>query len=199
MDSLNEEVPEVHITKSVFEIGKICQRARTVLEKIKEEPTQELIEEMLELDITSTNWRGGPEWTYKTVQSPHGLIQLHRDVWTAYEWNYHRTARMLLHDQILMCFERVNLPELRETSVKVIHSLADEILSTVPQMMGDIDSDGKPANNQNLSRGIGAYFLLWPIRIIRDAANTTREQKETAETVFQRIRECTGMKIALDT
>lgn len=199
MDSLNEEIPEAHVQKTGLEISKICQRARTLLAEMEQQPTQPLIEEMLQLDAEALRWRGGPEWSYKTIETPHGLVQIHRDVWTAYEWNYHRTGRIVLHEQLLKCLERVDIPELTASSIAIIHGLKDEILSTVPFMLGDIDSDGKPASNQNLSRGIGGYFLLWPMRMVIDTATAACGQREAAEIVFQRIRDCTGMKIAYET
>lgn len=197
MDSLNESLPEVRLDKHAFEITKICQRARQLLKEIETAPDQTLIEEILELDRVSTTWRNGPEWTFKTVPTPTGFIQLHRDVWIAYEWNYHRTARIILHKQLLNCLERMDSPGLRATSIGIIRGLVDEILSTVPQMMGEIDSNGNPLENQSLSRGIGAYFLLWPIRVVKETLIAMPEQREAAQKVFERIRDCTGMKAAL--
>ncbi|CZR51355.1 related to negative acting factor [Phialocephala subalpina] len=197
MDSLNEEIPDVRLEKHAFEISKISERARRLLKEIETAPDQTLIKEMLKLDRVSTTWRNGPEWAFKTVPTPTGFIQLHRDVWIAYEWNYHRTARIILHKQLLDCLERMDSPELTAASTGVIRGLTDEILSTVPQMMGDIDSDGRPMNNQILSRGIGAYFLLWPIKVVKGASSATEEQRKAAQKVFERIRDYTGMKTAL--
>lgn len=197
MDSLNDEIPEVRLEKNTFEITKICQRARHILEEIREVPDQSLIEEMLELDRISVTWRSGTEWSFKTIPTPNGFIQLHRDVWIAYEWNYHRTARIILHEQLLECLDRLDSPDLRARSIAIIQTLITEILSTVPQMMGDIDSDGRPINNQNLSRGIGAYFLLWPIKVVKSTVSATPDQKRAAQDIFERIRDCTGMKTAL--
>ncbi|KAF4441697.1 hypothetical protein F53441_11957 [Fusarium austroafricanum] len=87
-----------------------------------------------------------------------------------------------------------------EDSIKNVQSLASEVLSTVPQSFGDIDhlgrchSESKPARWQ----AIGAYLLLWPIKIIKTSdSSTTEAQKVDAQMVFDRIRECTGMKSSL--
>lgn len=185
----------------------------------------EIIKEIHDLDLTATSWRATPEWSYKTVHRSEivhageaalsfpEFIQLHRDVWIAYEWDYHRTARILLHENLLRCLDRlevlyserqeavpVDSASLRETSVSTVQLLADEILSTVPQMLGDIDQDGSIMNDElgaKICRGIGGYFLLWPMRVVKSTRSVMKEQTAAAQAVFDRIRECTGMKTAL--
>lgn len=60
-----------------------------------------MIKEMHEIDQVSTNWRAGPAWDYKTIHRSEvsddpnvvakfpELLQLHQDVWIAYEVSYH--------------------------------------------------------------------------------------------------------------
>ena len=74
---------------------------------------------MHELDQTAITWRQGSCWAYETIhRSELGrdelatskfpeFIQLHPDVWIAYEWNYHRTARIILHEHLLECLDRL--------------------------------------------------------------------------------------------
>jgi hypothetical protein len=123
-----------------------------------------MVKELRELDQASTNWRHGPGWTYKTL--PHSevfkngavlynipeFVQLHPDVWVAYEWNYHRTARIVLHEHLLECLSQfedlstdysetfsASVHSLMDMDIGIIKTLVDEILSTVPQSLGDID------------------------------------------------------------
>jgi hypothetical protein len=230
LDSLNEEITEIRIEKDNHQISKVCARARHLLQNLDESGVSgneivEIIKEIHDLDLTATSWRASPDWAYKTVHRSeivHGgeaalffpeFIQLHRDVWIAYEWDYHRTARILLHENLLRCLDRldalcserqeavaVDSASLRETSLGIIQLLADEVLSTVPQMLGDIDQDGNIMNDElgaKICRGIGGYFLLWPMRVVKSTKSVTEEQTALAQAVFDRIRECTGMKSAL--
>ena len=181
--------------------------------------TLEMIKEMHDLDQASVNWRGGPEWAYKTThrsqisdddsitfQFPE-YIQLHQDVWIAYEWNYHRTSRVILHEHLLICLSRLetistpnDVSALQELSLSIIRSLVDDILSTVPQSLGDIDHEGNLLGNStgaSMCKGIGGYFLLWPIKVIKETKSAEAGQRATAQAVFERIRECTGMKSLL--
>lgn len=137
-------------------------------------------------------------------------VQLHHDVWIAYEWNYHRTARMIMHEHLLECLDRfqnsqsgINPLELASTeqaSLDIIWSLANEVLSTVPQSLGDIDHQGNPSDSSSgtpKAKGVGAYFLLWPIKMTKGLKHPTTDQKRIAQIVFERIREDTGMKSTL--
>jgi hypothetical protein len=66
-------------------------------------------------------------------------------------------------------------------------------------MFGDIDHEGRLQTLSEASkcRGLGGYFLLWPIKIVKRSELATEEQRHWAEAVFERIREYTGMKSAL--
>lgn len=230
LNSLNEEITEIRIEKDNRKIGKICTRGRELLQALSEGTASisevlDMIKEMHDLDHATTTWRAGPDWAFKTIHRSeivHGdeaamflpeFVQLHRDVWIAYEWNYHRTARILLHENLLSCLDTleatcsekqetlpVDSASLRETSVSTIQFLIDEVISTVPQMLGDIDNEGNIMNEElaaKICRGIGGYFLLWPIRVLKSSKYAMPDQSTTSQTVFDRIRECTGMKSAL--
>ena len=122
LDSLDEAHPHVCIEKENSRINKICLRARNLRKRIDDtdipaEQTLEMLKEIHELDRTATTWRQGPHRAYKTIRHSEmgqnelsvpkhpDFIQLHRDVWMAYEWNYHRTARIVLHEQLLECLD----------------------------------------------------------------------------------------------
>lgn len=213
-------------------ISILCHRARQLLARISDTnapPRTEalkLVKEMQQLDKEAAEWRQTPEWAYSIVPKPthmdipHDIytllpdgLQLHRDVWMAYEWNYHRAARMILHGQLLHCLGEVvagieaesevqveislDLRTNMETSIAIVQMLAEEVLATVPQCFGDIDATGRPIEKGKLPgcRAIGAYLLLWPIKIIKGVeAATSKQQKEVGGLVFERIRDCTGMK-----
>jgi hypothetical protein len=226
LESLNDELPEVQIEKHNLEIGKICHRARTLLQKINDAGSSayevlEMVREMRVLDETAITWRQSPNWAFKVIPGSEifpndeavstfpRLIQLHHDIWIAYEWNYHRTARILLHEQLLRCLERIRqgsqglirgeIDLTTQTSIEIIQNLADDILSTVPQMLGDVDHKGRPQTLGEVSkcRGLGGYFLLWPIKVVKRSTLATEEQRHRAEAVFERIRDYTGMKSVL--
>lgn len=224
----------MHTEKENHEISKVCEQARNLLKSIDNTDlsvvqTLNLVKEMHSLDKISRTWRDGPEWTYRTIHPSElrqargdaasklpKFIELHRDVWMAYEWNYHRTARIILHEHLLLCLDRLQslcsgypgdqdgfnteLCSLKQASTTIIRALMDEILSTVPQSLGDIDNEGNivdVALKSPKCQGVGGYFLLWPIKIAKGTCSATAEQIVAAQSVFERIRECTGMKSAL--
>ncbi|KAF4954920.1 hypothetical protein FGADI_4920 [Fusarium gaditjirri] len=222
LETLNDNLASVKLEKDGLAINQTCQQANQLLTSIDAgdigaRHLSDLIDDMLRLDQEATHWRQKPEWRFQTKSRGEILdnrksefwlpesIQLHPDLWMAYEWNYHRAARIILHQKLVACLERVNaaLPsDSRVTtriteSIKIMQSLACEILATVPQSFGDIDHLGRWHLGSKTARcqGVGAYLLLWPIKIIKSqSALTTESQKEDAQRVFERIRECTGMK-----
>jgi hypothetical protein len=230
LELLNDESPEVKIERENLEITETCARARKLLQDIDEshlpiEKILEMLQETHNLDQTAVSWRKGPNWTFRTVhrtellvsqnsstiQNLPEVIQLHKDPWTAYEWNYHRTARLLMHEHLLRSIDRLlcigsledsaqnQLESLQWKSRAIVQGLATEILSTVPQTFGDIDHNGNIRNGDIplRSQGVGAYFLLWPMKTIKRSNTVTKEQQNTAQLVFDRIRERTGMKSTL--
>jgi len=230
LDYLDEDLPSVRLEKGKSQIHKTCERARMLLDSIDDidspaEATLNSIREICEHDRATTSWRRGPNWAYKTIDRSQIIqdkvqacqfplsLQLHHDIWVAYEWNYHRTGRMILHRHLLESINRLQssnrcnqaafsleVSSIKRTSLDIIQTLADEVLSTVPQSLGDIDHDGKilgDSRGAHVRKGIGGYFLLWPIKIIKSLEHATFEQRSAAQAVFERIRECTGMKAAL--
>ena len=217
----------MHIEKSNLQISKTCDRARSLLQDLSDsngsiEQTLEMIREMHVLDHVSTTWRGSG-WSFKTIPCPEGIrervsyqlpevVQLHSDVWIAYEWNYHRTARIILHEHLLKCLTRLensparnqyssnDIVAFKEISFSVIRSLIDSILSTVPQSLGDIDHTGNIITiglGTKTCQAVGAYFLLWPIKIMKSTPSALANQTIVSKAIFERIRECTGMKTTL--
>ena len=227
LDSLNEELPYVRIEKDNFQINKICARARSLLKSLDNLEGDvyrilDTMKEMHELDRIATTWRKGPEWAYREIYYSNmdqdwskfpgfpTYVQLHHDVWIAYEWNYHRTGRIVMHEHLVTCLGKlqnsqsginpVELASIEQASLDIIWSLTNDILSTVPQSLGDIDHQGNLTESSSgtpKSRGVGAYFLLWPIKMIKGLKHPTAEQKRIAHIVFDRIREYTGMKSTL--
>ncbi|OTA95462.1 hypothetical protein M434DRAFT_28786 [Hypoxylon sp. CO27-5] len=182
----------------------------------------EMVHELIKLDQEVVSWRRKPEWFFKTlnvsdlpefdpaVRPLTNTVQLHPDLWLSYEWNYHRTARSIGYQQLLNCLNtamdspdldtltRGTLHVLIEQFTDTICLLSDEVLSTVPQSFGDIDRLGRVHDHTTgppRCRSIGAYLLLWPIKMIKGVQlSTTPEQKQSGQVVFERIREYTGMK-----
>jgi len=228
--SLDEELPCIRTEKNNLQIHKICERARTLLDSIDDidlpaEAILSSLREISEHDRATTNWRRGPNSAYKTINRSQITqnelqacrfplsVQLHHDIWVAYEWNYYRTGRLILHRHLIESINRLQSSNrynpaafslevfsIKRASLDTIQTLADEVLSTVPQSLGDIDHDGKvleDSRGAHIRKGIGGYFMLWPIKIIKSLEYATPEQRSAAQAVFERVRECTGMKAAL--
>ncbi|KUJ20089.1 uncharacterized protein LY89DRAFT_470567 [Mollisia scopiformis] len=230
LNQLNENEPYVRLEKNADSINDTCKRARTLLTLINAggllaSTIVEMIQELHILDQSAVSWRQTSEWSFKNLAvsersdlepAANGItdtIQLHSDIWMAYEWDYHRAARITFLEQLLKCSKAaLDTPDLDVVEEKTltdtitectstIQWLADEILSTVPQSFGDVDHMGRLYDTKNgppRCRGIGGYLLLWPIKTVKaQLSATTLEQKERGGRVFERIRDYTGMKSTL--
>jgi hypothetical protein len=240
IDQLNEDLPFVHLEKNAAEIKDVCERAAALQESLLRNANAdgplnatsplEIINELLQVDRQVVSWRANPRWAYKmvpvsdfstfgpdpTVAPLTDMVELHADIWMIYEWNYHRTSRMIVHEQLIRCIDTLlsssspaaatpssaTATVLRDTSrdsLATVHSLAEQVLATVPQSFGDVDHIGRVHDQERFGpprcRGIGAYMLLWSIKMICSPGTmTTADQKRRGKIVFERIREYTGMK-----
>ncbi|KAI1497484.1 hypothetical protein F5X99DRAFT_421333 [Biscogniauxia marginata] len=187
----NDDMPFVRLEKDAFHVSRTCDRARALQRALDNDELP--VAEMLGLHAWAFKTLAAHDLpSYKhSIQSFTDTIQLHTDLWMAYEWNYHGTARMIAHEQILKCLNTAlvslnldnatidTLCALSQDSTSIIHTLADEILSTMSQYLGDIDHLGRPREVQSgplRCRGIREYLWLRPI-------------KQKSQTVFERIQE----------
>lgn len=234
LDSLDGNMSFVQLEKGALDISKVCDNAQQVLRKLTSstspwEEVMQLVCEMHSIDQANCQWRQRPEWSFKTLSreeistEPSATchlperVEIHRDLWMAYEWNYHRTSRIILHQQLIEClyqastgsaelptsFSEDEVTTWAEASMSTIRVLIDEVLSTVPQSLGDVDCLGQYIGGRSDAprcQAIGAYLILWPIRVIKGpTSRATEPQRLRADDVFERIRECTGMKSHLGT
>lgn len=207
-----------NLERDALNISTICSDAGGILQRInnREESLSSLlslVQRMRALDDEATQWRQSSTWAYKIVpkevndELPTSHIEIHPDLWMIYEWNYHRAARITLHHQLVACVndaeassqaDEIILEQLREQkdqSIKIIRLLADQVLATVPQSLGDLTTTEERSKEPPSTRAIGAYFLLWPIKIMKaQTASTSTKQKQASAWTFERIREYTGMK-----
>ncbi|KAL7919044.1 hypothetical protein ACQKWADRAFT_213708 [Trichoderma austrokoningii] len=227
LKALNSSEPSVRLEKNADDILDTCKRARTLLGLITAgglpaSVVVDMIKELHSSDQEAVGWRQTSQWSFTSIavserpdlsSAACGVtetIQLHSDVWMAYEWNYHRTARIIFLQQLLQCSRAaLETPDLEEADeqtlnntisecISTIRWLADEFLATVPQSLGDVNHMGRLHDSNHgppRCRAIGGYLLLWPTRTVKaETSETSVNQKERAQRVFEKIRECTGMK-----
>lgn len=218
--------PFVQLESNVTAISVACQEAQHLLEAIERglsasSQVRKTLERLQHLDSVAAQVRHHLTWSFKVVHiadSPaythlHEItdtVQLYSDIWKIYEWNYHRAARIIFLARLITCATTAaevvstqagdlkDITRIAADSRLQIEYLANDILATAPQSLGDIDSSGNIVQHTDGSsnfRAIGSYLLLWPIRIIRsEKFASTPEQKQRADVVFERMREYTGMK-----
>ncbi|PNP37649.1 hypothetical protein TGAMA5MH_10417 [Trichoderma gamsii] len=227
LNELNGSEPSVRLEKNADDILETCKRAQTLLGLITAgglpaSTVVDMIKELHSSDQEAVSWRQTSQWSFTSIAvserpdlsaAARGItetIQLHSDVWMAYEWNYHRTARVIFLQQLLQCSRAaLEAPDLEEAHEQRLHNtiaeciatiqwLADEFLSTVPQSLGDVNHMGRLHDSNDgppRCRAIGGYLLLWPTRTVKaETSATSADQKERAQRVYEKIRECTGMK-----
>lgn len=231
LDRLSADMDYLHLEKDVLQISTVCERARKLVGDLTDTDMSvrqvvDIVHEMQALDQAAVSWRQGAQWAFTTLPKAEltgsklvaadfpDPVQIHPDIWSAYEWNYHRAARITLHEQLLTCLRRAStasahleqndaavVAPLVVESTTIIRSLADKVLATVPQSLGDLDNSGRVRDSTSSPpkcRAVGAYLLLWPIKVIKAAqSSASEEQKLASQSVFERIREYTGARLYL--
>ena len=230
LESLDDDFTSIRAEKMNLQVHNLCERGRTLLDSVENHrlPVHEvlnLIKELSYCDKVMENLRASSSWNFRTIETLRmvqgmgfafeypSFVQLHPDIWNAYEWNYHRTGRIIMHRHILGCLNQldtsdqmdfkalsVEISSMRKASLALTHRMVDEVLSTVAQHLGIIDPNGlaiKDSPGKPIRRAIGAYFLLWPIKTIKSLEFATAAQTSASQEVFRQIRECTGMKSSL--
>jgi hypothetical protein len=157
LNQLSDKEPFVRLEKNANAISETCKRARLLLDLFNAgglpvSTVVDMIKELHSLDQSAVSWRQTSEWSFQnlTVSERPNLepvacgitdkIQLHCDIWMAYEWNYHRAARITFLEQLLKCskaalgtldLDTVEENTLTDTIAKctsTIQWLADEVL-----------------------------------------------------------------------
>lgn len=227
LSGLSDDLPYAALETGILEISSVCDRARRLQRQlgdcsISREELTRLIQEMYSIDAKAAQWRQRPEWSFRTVSRKDIVgdedavsclpetVELHRDIWMAYEWNYHRTARIILHQQLIESLEKggnsyespststmpAEFSSWMESSTRTVQLLAEQVVSTAAQSLGDIDHIAICINDSPPQyQAVGAYLLLWPIKIIKDPRSKVDEsQRRLAQAIFERIREVTKMR-----
>ncbi|KAI9166461.1 alfa-L-rhamnosidase [Paramyrothecium foliicola] len=148
LDQINDNEPFARLERSTQDFKHTCKRAQELLEMIETErqPTStivDMVQELHSLDQEAVSWRQSSPWSFTNLsmserpdlqalgQGIGETIQLHPDVWMAYEWNYHRAARILFLQKLLCCANTaIVTPGLQEDEESILTDTIREATST---------------------------------------------------------------------
>lgn len=177
-------------------------------DSVRIQQLREVILHGMELDLKIVQWAESlPSiWKYtsirnnSTTSSPPNSVQVHQDFFTAGTWNSWRSMRIRLI-QILMATVEL----LREEAIdfgsqmirwrKTLLDLANDVCSTVPYLLGEIDGQGIP---RGTAKGIalGGYMLLYPLQIISTVEGLPESYHDWIETKLIYIAGIQGIEQA---
>ncbi|KAI9659116.1 MAG: hypothetical protein M1821_002076, partial [Bathelium mastoideum] len=147
-------------------------------EPLRSRKLYHILQQGIELDRKLTHWAGSlPSiWKYSSILNKSTsaaipkCIHVHEDLFAAATWNNWRVVRIRLLQTLVAVAELVSEDErifechfLRWQ--KTIRDLADDVCSSTPYLLGEIDGQGVP---RSVAKGValGGYTLLHPLYVV---------------------------------
>ncbi|KAK5991581.1 hypothetical protein PT974_09866 [Cladobotryum mycophilum] len=168
-------------------------------------------------------------WKYKSVSDPQASpavayeekFHIYHDVWINKKWNSMRSCRIMLNGAIRCLIRREAMTwaaheltdggvyiDLMGTALETIKRMRDDILASVPQMLGfvyhnpatgtsliDCSSDKSPPLGHHAA-ALGAHFLMWPLYLIGTLSITTTETRAWIVNRLRTMRAMAGIRKA---
>jgi hypothetical protein len=177
-----------------FRTAQVCAKAQVFFDNGNRVDLVNVIEDAIALDMQFQIWIDecfkSEGWAYQTfLVAPDetipadGVVEVHRDLWTAHIWNSCRSKRAHLHEVLLHCLSLLDCypgaknqssklrslgldEDLFENSRHVIDDMVSGICSSVPFLFGDVDSSGKiPREKRRMP--LAGKQLVWPLHVAR--------------------------------
>lgn len=169
------------------------------------------------------------DWQYKTVQDPNAdpslvyqtKFHIYYDIWIAKIWVGMRSCRIFLNLIIARLLQRecskwapLELEEggayadLPQKMIGAIRQMRDDILASVPQMLGYVHhdtstsaffyprNDGAHSSSMTQCSVLGAYFLLWHLYLAGAFSINTNKTRCWIIECLRNISNTTGMQTA---
>ncbi|KAL9081220.1 MAG: hypothetical protein Q9157_000195 [Trypethelium eluteriae] len=152
--------------------------ARSWLEPMRSQKLREIMQHGTDLDRDITNFMRSLPSVWRYTSFPNNgtgttlpkFIHVHEDLFTAGSWNAWRCMRIRLIQVLLAIAELVG-EDSRDfnsqlmTWRRTLTDLADDVCSTTPFLLGEIDSQGVPRGTPK-GVALGGYMLLYPLHIV---------------------------------
>ncbi|KAJ5923922.1 transcriptional regulator family: Fungal Specific TF [Penicillium verhagenii] len=155
-------------------------------------------------------------WLPLVIYSSQGEALLtYQQAFSCVIWNYYRAARVMLQ-QLLLSLNRTystvikgkspddslnTKPVLDESCLRaIIQEMTNDVCKSMPFVMSDVDSLGRPTKRGELQRNIRAAQangLLWPLWYIVSCGMPSPEQVDQIRIVLHRIGTEQGINLAL--
>ena len=177
----------------------------------------------MKLDARLEEWscQASGDFRYEIVHSFSGLtlsgthapqtvpkLHVYSSVSMAYLWNLHRIARMLLEDSLILCTFRSDEmnttrdvwnqhSEIRARLSGKISDLIDDICSSVPYLLGEINQEGNLQKSPQ-NRAVGGLFLLYPLRLTLVLNRASPAQELWIAKQLEYIKNIFGIQAAIN-
>ncbi|KAK0669752.1 hypothetical protein QBC41DRAFT_101797 [Cercophora samala] len=135
-----------------------------------------------------------------------GVVHVYPDMWTAAILNLARATRMVLMSIIVRCVAFLVRPgDYRTTpeyafAARTASNVVGDIIASIPFHLGHLpprkDKNGKPMENSLTGRGLGGYFLTWPLACVVSHDHVTNSQREYVRGRLKYIGDELGIKYA---
>lgn len=188
------------------------------------ERLERYLSQAIEIDyrLESTFSTCPPEWQFTTKSNPSSntynstgmqrdVNHIYYDVWIASTWNSMRVCRILANHAISHLLLRGantdsnwffdnNYADRLHQASKTIVTLRDELIASIPQLMGDATSQAQEQQQEhtrnnpgNTGSAAGGYFACWILFTVGTMHNITHEIRAWTATQLRRISSQSGI------
>lgn len=173
VNKLDGKYPDLHITRHIFEISKICAQADMLLKQsstASDETLQsaaDFLRRGTETIRECDQWMDkiSDQWKHKRVVNNSSFeilkdlpnLSIHHDIWVTYISNFHIASRIAAREAFLevitspayrLIFNQKDMEETVSQSVNDIKRFSKWLLETMPQLLGFVDHNGEPRSSQ---------------------------------------------------
>ncbi|KAJ5494240.1 hypothetical protein N7463_010327 [Penicillium fimorum] len=163
-----------------------------------------------------TTESNSPSNSYDPTRSRRDVNHIYHDVWIASVWNSMRICRILANHAISHLLLRGantdsnwffanNYADRLHQATQTIVRLRDEILASVPQLMGSVTSSAQEQQAQqhersknNAGSAVGGYFACWVLLTVGCMHNLGHETRAWTAAQLRRISSQAGLAQADD-
>jgi hypothetical protein len=196
------------------------ERSTQLLNLLQEaEEVNAILDRQYSADVT-------PMWRFRDITQPkdshaptlprprtsYQPMHLYSNINTATRWNSIRTARIVLHQTILECFSYLgtfhaitnHTPQswalfqsaTYEKSTRTIDAMVADIIASVPYVIGEVDSQGRPLP-QLAGKVPGGIPLQWALWTSISCPFASRERNIQARMAMERLGSVLGFRKAM--
>jgi hypothetical protein len=216
MSQANKALRSVAVANIMLRVSQVCATMTDVISSPRNgqacrEEILNLIQEAEGTEEAFEQWckeEVPPLWRFWAVEEPGNRwrqeisypdshlhpVHAYQNISLATTWNFVRTGRIILHQTVLEFALWIQSP-LCAKSLKTVDDMIDDLLASVPFLIGEIDSDGR-ALPLFAGKVVGGIPLQWSLWVVKTCPFASTERVLLSRKALERMGSVMGFRKA---